>query len=102
MRSTTTCWRARGLPHPVLAHRFIDYLLDPDVAAENYAWVGYQQPVAGLTGRRARRLPVAGEPAMASAFVAEDQLVRGIRQLELSVPADALWQQAWLRFRSHG
>lgn len=89
--------------HPVLAHRFIDRLLDPDVAAENYAWVGYQQPLTGLTRAVGETLfPWLVEPSMSAAFVDEPQLLRGTRQLELSMIADALWQQAWLRFRSHG
>ncbi|HEY6567813.1 MAG TPA: extracellular solute-binding protein, partial [Actinomycetota bacterium] len=92
-----------GCAHPVLAHRFLDYLLDQEVAVENFSWVGYQQPVTGLTHEVAAGVyPWLGTPNLASAYVTPAQLAGGYRQLELSVPADALWQQAWLQFRSHG
>ncbi len=31
--------------NPVLAHMFIDYMLDVDNALENYSYVGYMQPL---------------------------------------------------------
>ncbi|MGZ8619755.1 MAG: hypothetical protein ACXWYE_07625 [Actinomycetota bacterium] len=87
----------------MLAHRFIDHVLDPGVALENFAWVGYQQPLTGLTRPVASQAyPWLDDHPLASAFVTEEQLTSGYRQLELSAAADALWQQAWLRFRSHG
>jgi spermidine/putrescine transport system substrate-binding protein len=92
-----------GARRPALAHRFIDHLLDPAAALVNYGWVGYQQPVDGLDRDAAIGLyPWIADPAMMSTFVSEEQLEAGLRQLELSPVGDALWQQAWLGFRSRG
>lgn len=92
-----------GARRPALAHRFIDHLLDPAVALVNYGWIGYQQPVEGLDRAAATGLyPWIADPALASVFVTEDELTRGLRQLELTPVGDALWQQAWLGFRSRG
>ena len=33
-----------GRQHPVLAHLFLDYLLDADHALEQLQWLGYQPP----------------------------------------------------------
>lgn len=92
-----------GARRPALAHRFIDHMLDPEVALANYGWVGYQQPIDGLDRAAATGLyPWIADPALASVFVSEDELSAGLRQLELSPVGDALWQQAWLGFRGRG
>ena len=38
----------KGAEKPVLAHLFINYMLDPENAKANFAWNGYQPPIAGL------------------------------------------------------
>ena len=35
--------------NPVLAHMFIDYMLDVNNALENYSYVGYMQPLTEVT-----------------------------------------------------
>ena len=37
--------------HPVLAHAFINYVLDAKVALENMGWLGYQPPQKSLDPR---------------------------------------------------
>src|SRR3954471_23281447 len=36
-------------PNPVLAHLFLNHMLDPASALRNFAWNGYQPPVEGVT-----------------------------------------------------
>ena len=45
--------------NPVLAHKFIDYLLDVHNAVENYSYVGYMQPLTTVTPVAARSRPSA-------------------------------------------
>lgn len=35
--------------NPVLAHEFINYMLDEDVSMKNFGWVGYQSPYVSQT-----------------------------------------------------
>src|SRR5262249_4042942 len=43
---TAICSRGRN---PVLAHAFLNHLLDFDTAMDNFAWNGYQPPLRGAT-----------------------------------------------------
>ena len=42
----------RSATKPVLAHAFLDYLLDPANALANYGWLGYQPPQQSLDPER--------------------------------------------------
>jgi spermidine/putrescine transport system substrate-binding protein len=89
--------------HPVLAHLFIDYLLNREHALDNFAWLGYQQPLTTITEADATSaFPWLAEPNLSGTLVSRDQLANGLRQLELSPGADAAWQQAWIQFKSGG
>ena len=41
-----------GGANPVLAHKFIDYMLDVNNALENFCYVGYMQPLTEVTPQR--------------------------------------------------
>jgi spermidine/putrescine transport system substrate-binding protein len=80
---------------PVLAHLFLNYLLDLPNALENISWNGYMQPLIGVTPQvlvKEQILP----PSLASTVVLPSNFRRGLFELQLPVDADALWQQAWL------
>ena len=38
----------KGSENPVLAHQFLNFMLDEDNALTNFGWVGYQPPQNGL------------------------------------------------------
>ena len=38
----------RGAEHPVLAHNFLNWMLDETNALENFGWLGYQPPQVNL------------------------------------------------------
>jgi spermidine/putrescine transport system substrate-binding protein len=90
---TNTVLRASS--NPVLAHLFLNYLLDEPVAVENISWNGYMQPLNAITPEllvKEQILP----PSLMSTAVLPTDFRRGVGELQLPVDADALWQQAWL------
>lgn len=91
----------RTAEHPVLAHVFINYLMDEQHALDNFSWVGYQQPLQTLTRDQVIGVyPWLGQPNMAAALVTQEDMQNGFRQLELSTTGDAAWEMAWARFKS--
>jgi spermidine/putrescine transport system substrate-binding protein len=90
---TNTVLRASS--NPVLAHKFLNYLLDEPVAVENISWNGYMQPLNAITPEllvKEKILP----PSLMSTAVLPSDFRHGVGELQLPVDADALWQQAWL------
>jgi spermidine/putrescine transport system substrate-binding protein len=85
----------RSAANPVLAHLFVNYLMDEPVAVENISWNGYMQPVTAITPELLVKEQILPPSLMSTAVVPED-FRRGIGELQLPVDADALWQQAWL------
>jgi spermidine/putrescine transport system substrate-binding protein len=85
----------RTSSNPVLAHMFLNYMLDEPVALENISWNGYIQPLTAITPQllvKEQILP----PSLMSTAVVRSDFDNGIEELQLPVDADALWQQAWL------
>ncbi|MGH3302340.1 MAG: extracellular solute-binding protein, partial [Streptosporangiaceae bacterium] len=79
----------------VLAHLFLNYLLDEPVVVENISFNGYMQPLTAITPEllvKEQILP----PSLMSTAVLPSDFRRGVGELQLPVEADALWQQAWL------
>jgi spermidine/putrescine transport system substrate-binding protein len=84
---TAICARGRN---PVLAHAFVDHLLDVGVALENFRWNGYQPPVGD-------ELPPS--PAyLGDAILHPDDLTEGRFLRPLGPDADARWRVGWQRF----
>ncbi len=46
--SSDTMTVLKGSENPVLAHQFLNFMLDEDQALTNFGWVGYQPPQKGL------------------------------------------------------
>lgn len=85
----------KGASNPVLAHLFLNYMLDLPNAVENISWNGYMQPLNGVTPQlliKEQILP----PSLTSTVVLPSNFKTGLFELQLPVDADALWQQAWL------
>ena len=85
----------RSASNPVLAHLFVNYLMDQPVAVENISWNGYMQPITAITPELLVKEQILPKTLMSTAVVPAD-FRRGIAELQLPVDADALWQQAWL------
>jgi spermidine/putrescine transport system substrate-binding protein len=83
--------------NPVLAHKFIDYLLDVDNALENYSYVGYMQPLNAVTPTRLMSEKLLPRPLIPTVVLPE-YFRQGLFQLELPPPADAVWESTWNSF----
>jgi spermidine/putrescine transport system substrate-binding protein len=89
----------KGAPNPVLAHLFLNYMLDFDNVMTNISFNGYMQPINGVTPQRLVKeqlLP----PSLLSTVVLPSYFRRGVMQLQIPVAANALWEQAWLKVKS--
>ena len=82
------CARGRN---PVLAHAFLDHLLDVGVAMENFRWNGYQPPVGDES-------PPGVPDALRRAILAPDDLLEGRFLRPLTPSGDARWRLGWQRF----
>jgi spermidine/putrescine transport system substrate-binding protein len=88
---------ATGGENPVLAHKFIDYLLNVDNALENYSYVGYMQPLTQVTPARLtseKLLP----RQLTSTVVLPHYFRHGLFQLELPPAANGVWESTWNSF----
>jgi spermidine/putrescine-binding protein len=90
---------------PVLAHQFLNFMLEFKHAMDNFAWVGYQVPQkkadpATLT----TKVSAEGEPYvfpwLSDAVVRETDFATGKLELELAPDVDSLWHDAWTQFQS--
>ena len=89
----------RGARNPVLAHLFLNHVLDPDEAFKNFSFVGYQQPLNEMTPEAviARGLV---PPNLRSTLIRDQQFRNGLVQGPLSQYGAVLWQNAWAAVRS--
>ncbi|MEA2556930.1 MAG: spermidine/putrescine transport system substrate-binding protein [Actinomycetota bacterium] len=90
---------------PVLAHLFLDYMLDFKNAMNNFSWVGYQVPQKQADPQTLTTTKsVQGEPYifpwLSEAVVQEEDFKTGFLELELEPSVDALWHEAWSQFQS--
>jgi spermidine/putrescine transport system substrate-binding protein len=89
----------RGAKNPVLAHLFLNHLLDSATAVENFSYIGFQQPVAGSEPDalvKAGLVPV----NLRDTLLTEAQ-VRGAKvYAPLSQRVSLLWQDAWSQVKA--
>jgi spermidine/putrescine transport system substrate-binding protein len=79
---------------PVLAHLFLEHILDAENAMKNLAWTGYQMPQKAMS--RDVLMSAGLVPGhLANVYLEEADLDRGSRQLELSTASEALWRSAY-------
>lgn len=85
----------KGAKNPVLAHLFIDFILDTQNATTNYTtYTGYQQPMKDITPESLVGSAVVPEH-LASTIVREEDFPKGYRLLELAPDVEALWEGAY-------
>ena len=96
---------AMGIPriaqNPVLAHTFLNYMLDRGVSLKNFSWVLYQPPLQGL------------EPAslisdgyipkyLEATVITESDFEIGQKPVQLTPKAEAMWLDAWSEVQAGG
>jgi spermidine/putrescine transport system substrate-binding protein len=85
---------------PVIAHRFLDYLLDPQVAYTNFVgYVGYQPPLNAINAQQLFERGVLPR-ALADTVVTHEDYANGNAYLTLSSSGQRLWDNAWAAFRN--
>jgi len=89
----------RKARNPVLAHLFIDHLLDFDIATRNFGWNGYQPPQNELGPKR---LVVEGYVSreLKNTITRRSSFNSGFMQMELSPEADDRWHGVWEEFEN--
>ena len=91
-----------GGRNPALAHAFLDFLLEEEVALDNFAWNGYQPPVASA-------VPTTfADPSFPWSSVVPQHLLGAILEPDdlaadrflrpLAASDAASWQRGWRRF----
>ncbi|MGZ4772981.1 MAG: polyamine ABC transporter substrate-binding protein [Ilumatobacteraceae bacterium] len=91
----------RKAKNPVLAHLYINYLLDKTNAQTNFESVGYQPAIEGLGAQELIDAGLVPEN-LRTCVLTNDQISKGYRFLQLTPDVDALWNDAWSTFRAGG
>jgi spermidine/putrescine transport system substrate-binding protein len=85
--------------NPVLAHLFLDFMLDETNALDNFGYIGYQPPQNTLTADGMIKDGYVPEN-LPTAIVKQEWFAEGYRLLELPPVADAAWHQVWQQFKA--
>ena len=91
----------KGAEHPVLAHRFLDMLMDTDNALTNFAFTGYQGVVQGLQADKVLAADIIPEN-LTNTLVTDDDFAKGIFILALPRETEAKLEDAWSKFNAGG
>ena len=88
-----------GGKNPVLAHLFLEHMLDEKNSLKNFGYIGYQPPQNALD---TAKLVADGylPENLATAAVREEWFDVAYRLLELTVANDAAWHQVWQQFKA--
>ncbi len=89
----------RGAAHPVLAHLFLNHVLDVEQAFSNFSYIFYQQPLKAMTPEAVveRRLVA---PNLQNTLIYPQQFTNGYVQGPLSTAGETLWENAWAAVQS--
>ncbi len=86
-----------GASSPVLAHLFIDYVLDADNALTNFGWLGYQPPQTSIDPESVVADGLV--PAhLDTTVIRPEDFDTGYQLLQLSLAGERLWDDAWSTF----
>ena len=91
----------RGGKNPVLAHLFVNHMLETEAAKQNFTQIGYQPPQVSMSPDS---LVADGfVPAnLKNAVVRPEYFDTGYRLLELDPANDAAWHNVWRAFKAGG
>ena len=88
----------RGAEHPVLAHNFLNWMLEEANALENFTWLGYQPPQVNLNPETLVADEWIPENLAAAAVDQEDfQNPQAVVPTQLTPETEALWLEHWNR-----
>jgi len=85
---------------PVMAHRFLNYMLDPEVALNNFVgYVGYQPPITKIDANALFEQELLPEN-LSNTVVTREDYANGNAYLSLTADGRRLWDQSWGEFRN--
>jgi spermidine/putrescine transport system substrate-binding protein len=85
---------------PVLAHTFMNYLLDDKVAWENFVgYVGYQPPITSIDPNEIITKGIVPKE-LSTAVITREAYANGNAYLALTAKGDQTWDAAWQGFRN--
>ena len=85
---------------PVMAHRFLNYMLDPKNALENFVgYVGYQPPITAIDADALFEQQILPEN-LRNCVVTREDYANGNAYLGLTADGRRLWDQSWAEFRN--
>jgi spermidine/putrescine transport system substrate-binding protein len=91
----------KGAEHPVLAHMFLNYMLDDKVSVKNFGWNAYQPPINAL---KPDTLVSDGtiRENLASTVIEQGDFEMGQTPQQLTPEQDERWLEAWSRVQQGG
>ena len=90
----------KSAEHPVLAHHFLNYLLDEKHGYDNFVnWNGYQPPFTSIDPSTLIDKGVVPKN-LASAVVTEDMFKTDLTPYELPAEVDQIWLDAWAEIKA--
>ncbi|CAN5888137.1 spermidine/putrescine ABC transporter substrate-binding protein [soil metagenome] len=91
----------KGAEHPVLAHMFLNYMLDDKVSIKNFSWNAYQPPINTLKPDSLVSDGMIREN-LASTVIEQDDFDMGQTPQQLTPEQDKRWLEAWSRVQQGG
>jgi spermidine/putrescine transport system substrate-binding protein len=93
----------RGCEHPVLAHQFLNFMLDEANALHNFSWLGYQPPQNNLDIDTLVADEWIPENLASAVVTREDFSAPGATvPTQLTPETEALWLENWNRVVAGG
>jgi spermidine/putrescine transport system substrate-binding protein len=89
----------RGAKNPVLAHLFLNHLLNVDEVFKNFSYLYYQQPINAMTPAALLKQNLIA-PNLRTTIIRESQFKQGLVQGPLSTRGETLWENAWAAVKS--
>lgn len=96
------CWSVGGTTtKPVLAHMFLNYVLDQKVAYANFTkFTGYQPPQKSITADSLIKDKIVPENLRTAVMGPEDAGEGSLQECTLTSKGQKLWQSAYAKFNS--
>lgn len=91
----------KSSPSPVLAHTFLNYIIDNEVSLKNFTWNGYQPPLNKLTPEFLVDEGYVPE-SVTNAVVQPEDFAEGIQGFETTPAVQNLYLAAFQEFQSGG
>jgi spermidine/putrescine transport system substrate-binding protein len=88
-----------GAESPVLAHLFLNFMIDEKWALKNFGWNGYQPPLTSLNPDNLIGQGYVPE-TLDTAIVREEDFGGGLFILEVTPETDSMWQDVWDEFKA--